>query len=65
MRRTDAVLAVLGSATKPMGPLEVFTEMRERGQRDLTYHVVQSTLQYLMNKGAVQRVDRGRYLLPA
>lgn len=65
MKRTEAVLAVLRDAEGTLGPMAVFNEMRRRGQWDVSYPVVQSTLQYLYRGGRIQRLGHGEYGLSA
>ena len=61
MKRTDAIVDVLRTAAKGLGPTEILNELKADG-RDDKLRDVTAPLDYLYNKKRVDRVSRGSYV---
>lgn len=61
MARTDAIVDVLRTAGKGLGPTEILSELKASG-RDDKLRDVTATLDYLCGKKRVERVKRGSYV---
>jgi Transcriptional regulator, AbiEi antitoxin len=59
--RTDAIVAVVTQAGRPLSVHEVITGLRDSGRPHETSDNVSSDLAYLAEKGRIVRVKRGVY----
>lgn len=64
MRHRDAAIAILTRAGAPLAPRHVHAELRAAGRR-VSVNTVQQILHRLVGEGALRRLTRGRYALPA
>ncbi len=60
MARTDAILSVLHEADGSLSPSEVVRRLHVAGRNDQSRSVT-ATLAYLLQKGRIEKIGRGRY----